>query len=85
MSIGCYHRLPREARQSYKFTSPVYETPTLVNIISFFGNLKFTSSFDYSTSMVILKKSQFDSFPSLWLPYVINNDKIPMHIKVLEQ
>ena len=27
MSIQCYHRLPRAARQSYKFTSPVYKTP----------------------------------------------------------
>ena len=30
MFIGCYHRLPRAARQSYKFTSPVYKTPTTV-------------------------------------------------------
>ena len=29
MSFGCYHRLPRAARQSYKFTSPVYKTPTV--------------------------------------------------------
>ena len=28
MSIGCYHRLPRAAQQSYKFTSLVYKTPT---------------------------------------------------------
>ena len=27
MSFGCYHRLPGAARQSYKFTSPVYKTP----------------------------------------------------------
>jgi hypothetical protein len=26
MSIGCYHCLPRAARQSYKFTSLVYKT-----------------------------------------------------------
>ena len=29
MSFGCYHRLPRAARQSYKFTSLVYKTPTV--------------------------------------------------------
>ena len=28
MPFGCYHRLPRAAWQSYKFTSLVYETPT---------------------------------------------------------
>ena len=29
MSIGCYHRLPRAARQSIKLTSLVYKTPTV--------------------------------------------------------
>ena len=28
MSFGCYHHLPRATRQSYKFTSLVYKTPT---------------------------------------------------------
>jgi hypothetical protein len=29
MSVGCYHRLPRAARQSYKFASPIYKTQTV--------------------------------------------------------
>jgi hypothetical protein len=74
MSIGCYNRLPRVARQSYKFSSPVYKnndnlSPACLSssVIKFL--LRSSSSTPNHSFEFIIHQSMYQNFLGIFPAY----------------